>query len=137
MKRGVYTVRGTIGPDKSEPVNVSVMSLAADPSLRMHYDTSGRVHGDCAAFHFRGLDFVFVPRPRSPYPERLKPQKCPLDLQSTARSIAVAAFKAAIEAAEQDALESDIAAREAEQEGLNIDDIALRGVAGRRMGVAR
>lgn len=133
MKPGIYTVRGAIGPDKSEPVAVRVGPLSSDPSLMAYYSAAQRPTMG-AWFTFRDVDCVYRPRPMSPHPERIRPERMPLDLQATAKSIAAAAFKAAKKAADE---EADIARREVEQEGLTLDDITLAGIAGRTMGVAQ
>jgi hypothetical protein len=122
MKPGTYTVRGTVGPDKSEPVQVDV------------YQTMLR--GIVARFVFRGIDCHFAPRPFSPHPERVSPAKLQLDLQPTARSIAKAALDAAKAAGAEDARQADIARREAEQEAASVEDIVLGGIVRRSMGVS-
>lgn len=119
MKQSSYEVRGTVGDGKTELVTVSV--AVAD------YPT--------ATFTFRGENYAFRPRHLSPHPERVYPSKVPLDLQSVVKSIAKAAFDAAKKAAEEDARVAALAARDAEQEGMSLDDITMAGVARRTMGV--
>lgn len=119
MKVLAYPVRGTVGDDKTELVTVSV-------------DVSDQV---TATFTFRGAIYIFRPRPLSPHPERVYPGKVPLELQSVVKSIAKAAFDAAKKAAEEDKRVAALAARDAEQEGMSLDDITIAGVTRRTMGV--
>lgn len=122
MKPGNYTVRGTSGPDRTEPVEVMVFR---------HLDEKMY-----CGFEFRGVMFVYRPRFASPHPERLNPAKVPLDVQPTATSIAREAFKAAKEAAAAAQQEAENDARDKAQEGMSLDDIVMSGVSARSMGVA-
>lgn len=123
MMPGDYVVRGAIGPYKSEPVTVRV-----DPTTG---PLSTSYYG--ARFTYRGVEYFFRTRPMSPHPERIVPAMVKPDEQATPKSIAAAAFRAAKAAAEQ---EADVVRREKEQEGKDLDDIALTGVARRSMGVS-
>lgn len=123
MMLGDYVVRGTIGPYKSEPVTVRVAPTSGPLSVAYYV----------ARFTYQGVEYSFRTRPMSPHPERLVPARVKLDEQATPKSIAAAAFRAAKAAAEQ---EADIVRREREQEGKDLDDIALAGVAHRSMGAS-
>lgn len=130
MKPGIYTVRGAIGPGKSEPVDVNVGSVVADAASRTPSDFE--LNRMCAWFNFRGVECVFAPRERSPHPERLRPAKMALDLQSTAKSIAAAAFRAAKEAAEEDARQAALAASDTGDDDL--DSVVLGSIRNRSAG---
>ncbi len=123
MKTDIYTVRGTSGPDKTEPVRVAVGD-----------DGAGNW---TAAFVFRGISCVYRPRAMSPYPERVQPPRMHMDVQPVTRSIAQAAFAAARKAAQEDARIAEIDSRAATQEHMALDDIALGGIARRSMGVVQ
>ena len=121
-KPGNYTVRGTSGPGKTEPVEAMVF---------LHLD--GKTH---CGFTFRGTVFVYRPRFASPHPERVEPRRAPIGIQAEATSIAREAFKAAKEAAAVAQREAENDARDRAQEGMSLDDIVLGGVSARSMGVA-
>ncbi len=115
MKAGVYRVKGTNGPGKTEPVDVAVGD-----------DGAGNWS---AAFVFRGIPCEYRPRRLSPSPERVQPPRMTLDIQPMAKSIASAAFAAAKAAVKETAAAAD--------RDEDLDAIVMRGIAGRTMGVAR
>ncbi len=115
MKAGVYRVKGTNGPGKTEPVDVAVGD-----------DGAGNWS---AAFVFRGIPCEYRPRLMSPHPERVQPPRLAIGIQTMARSVAAEALKAAKEAAAQ-----PVASRAEDEE---LDAVVMRGIAGRTMGVAR
>lgn len=121
MKPGNYTVRGTSGPDKTEPVEVMVFR---------HLDE--KVY---CGFTFRDTVFVYRPRFASPHPERVEPKRVLIGIQSEATSIAREAFRAAKEAATVAKQEAENEARDRAQEGMSLDDIVVGGVSARSMGV--
>lgn len=128
MKPGIYTVRGAIGPGKSEPVEVRVYDETQGNGER----TPGYQPEWVATFRFRDIVCMFRPRPMSPHPERMAPSRMPMDLQSTAKSIAAAAFRAAEEAAEEDARQAALAASDTGDDDL--DSVVLGSIRNRSAG---
>lgn len=122
MKAGTYTVRGVVGPSRTEPVAVNV------------YESQGAWFAD---FDYEGERYSYRPRLMSATPERLTPKRVLIGVQPTVTSIAREAFKAAKVAAQEDARATEIAARDAAQEDMSLDDIALGGIARRSMGVSQ
>ena len=122
MKVGTYSVRGTVGPGRTEPVSVNV------------YQSEGSWFAD---FTYEGDLYSYRPRLLSPHPERLFPKRVLIGVQPTVTSIAREAFRAAEEASKEAAREADLAARDAAQDGMSLDDIALGGITRRSMGVSQ
>ena len=86
MKAGIYEVKGTNGPGKTEPVIAQVTQDA------------GRAGRWVASFKWHDVAWLYGERPLSPHPERIEPKRASVNTQPVAASIARAAFRAAFSA---------------------------------------